>query len=457
MESVIKKFEIKGFLGRYKLEMDFENNVKILVAENGAGKTTLLNMLYYTISGERKDLKKLEQYDFEYVKIVFISGKEVQIERREIVEESGESIRQNYPIDISRMHRFFGSNMSKKILGMIKNDNCDEEIKHRLLDRNISYKRIKMFLNKLSEEEFEKMFLESLDSKMRIIKKEMDAHVKILPTYRRIEIDFPITYYEDRIRRYSQAMEIRELENSLMGLHFGMDDVHKRLEDIKDRIKESYRTAFAKISAQILKDISDGVDIQNEEIHDYSAVIQIIDRIDENNLNSEEKDKIKNYLKEHEAEEISSKGYNYFLTKLLQLSREQEVQEVKINLFRDVCNKYLVNKEFYFDNATLEYYFREKDKFNGKQRKVPIQRLSSGEKQIVAIFSMLYLEDDKDYIILFDEPELSLSIEWQRMILEDIYKSNKCKLLIASTHSPFIFDNELDQYAVSLEEYIRND
>ena len=43
------------------------------------------------------------------------------------------------------------------------------------------------------------------------------------------------------------------------------------------------------------------------------------------------------------------------------------------------------------------------------------------------------------------------------MILEDIYKSNKCKLLIATTHSPFIFDNELDQYAVSLEEYIKDD
>ncbi len=457
MESVIKKFEIKGFLGRYKLEMNFEDNVKILVAENGFGKTTLLNMLYYTISGEKKDLKKLKQYDFEYVKIVFISGKEVQIESWEIVEESGEAIRQKYPIDIRRLYRFFGSDRSKEILCMIKSENCDEETKIRLVSKDISYKRIGMFLKGLSEEEFEKMFLDSLDLKMKIIKEEMNACVKILPTYRRIEIDFSSTYYENRIRRYSQPMEIKELEDSLMGLHFGMDDVRKRLEDIKDRIKESYRTAFAKISAQILKDISDGVDIQNEEIQDYSAVIQIIDRIDEDNLKSEEKDKIKGYLKEHDAEEISSKGYNYFLTKLLQISKEQEVQEAKINLFRKVCNKYLVNKEFYFDNATLEYYFREKDEFKGERRKVPIQKLSSGEKQIVAIFSMLYLEDDKDYIILFDEPELSLSIEWQRMILEDIYKSNKCKLLIASTHSPFTFDNELDQYAVSLEEYIRNE
>lgn len=457
MESVIKKFEIKGFLGRYKLEMDFEDNVKILVAENGAGKTTLLNMLYYTISGERKDLEKLKQYEFEYVKLLFLSGREIIIKREEIVEEYRDVMRAKYPLAIRRMYRLFSEDECRNILNAIINQTCGDSIKYILNQNNISVQMVYRFLKDLPEEELSKLLSDSLEYKMGVIREEIMASVKILPTYRRVEIDFPNTYYENRTRKYSKNIEIRELENSLLGLHFGMDDVHKRLEDIKDRIKESYRTAFAKISAQILKDISDGVDIQNEEIQDCSAVIQIIDRIDENNLNSEEKNKIKNYLKKHKAEEISSKGYNYFLTKLLQISKEQEVQEAKINLFRDVCNKYLVNKEFYFDNATLEYYFREKDEFKGEQRKVPIQKLSSGEKQIVAIFSMLYLEDDKDYIILFDEPELSLSIEWQRMILEDIYKSNKCKLLIASTHSPFTFDNELDPYAVSLEEYIRNE
>ena len=63
MELVIKKFKVKGFLGRYILEMDFEHNVKVIVAENGFGKTTLLNMLCYTISGDKKELDKLKQYN----------------------------------------------------------------------------------------------------------------------------------------------------------------------------------------------------------------------------------------------------------------------------------------------------------------------------------------------------------------------------------------------------------
>ena len=30
----------------------------------------------------------------------------------------------------------------------------------------------------------------------------------------------------------------------------------------------------------------------------------------------------------------------------------------------------------------------------------------------------------------------------------------KCKFLLAVTHSPFVFDNNLDKYAVSMEHYI---
>lgn len=51
---------------------------------------------------------------------------------------------------------------------------------------------------------------------------------------------------------------------------------------------------------------------------------------------------------------------------------------------------------------------------------IDTQGLSSGEKQIISVFSKLYLEDNKKYIILFDEPELSLSIKWQAKFLPDI-------------------------------------
>jgi predicted ATPase len=72
------------------------------------------------------------------------------------------------------------------------------------------------------------------------------------------------------------------------------------------------------------------------------------------------------------------------------------------------------------------------------------------------MFSKVYLsEPEKRFYILFDEPELSLSMLWQKTLLPNILKSQKCDFLLAVTHSPFIFDNALDKYAVGLNEYVK--
>jgi predicted ATPase len=85
---------------------------------------------------------------------------------------------------------------------------------------------------------------------------------------------------------------------------------------------------------------------------------------------------------------------------------------------------------------------------------VDIESLSSGEKQIISLFALLYLQKETELAIFFDEPELSLSIEWQKTLLPDIVNSGKCKFLFSTTHSPFIFENELEGSTVDLAEYI---
>ena len=55
--------------------------------------------------------------------------------------------------------------------------------------------------------------------------------------------------------------------------------------------------------------------------------------------------------------------------------------------------------------------------------------------------------------IIIDEPELSLSVPWQKKFLVDIKKSESCEGFISVTHSPFIFDNELESFTHSIEEF----
>lgn len=83
-----------------------------------------------------------------------------------------------------------------------------------------------------------------------------------------------------------------------------------------------------------------------------------------------------------------------------------------------------------------------------------IEQLSSGEKQIVALLSYIYLFVKQPCTIIIDEPELSLSVPWQETILEDIVKSQRCNQLIVATQSPFVYDNSLLCYAHSMEEFL---
>ncbi len=88
--------------------------------------------------------------------------------------------------------------------------------------------------------------------------------------------------------------------------------------------------------------------------------------------------------------------------------------------------------------------------FLNKGKRVPISRLSSGEKQIV--FRGGYLLKDKNTLkgalVIIDEPELSLHPEWQKKIL-DYYKAiftnelgQQTSQMFIATHSPYIIHNE---------------
>ena len=55
---------------------------------------------------------------------------------------------------------------------------------------------------------------------------------------------------------------------------------------------------------------------------------------------------------------------------------------------------------------------------------------------------------------MIDEPELSLSVPWQKRFLVDIHNANFCEGIVAVTHSPFIFENELEPYVHGVGEFL---
>lgn len=74
---------------------------------------------------------------------------------------------------------------------------------------------------------------------------------------------------------------------------------------------------------------------------------------------------------------------------------------------------------------------------------IPLASLSSGEKQLVRILiEVIMTEDD---VIIIDEPELSMHIDWQRNLVNAMQTVNPAAQIIMATHSPDIMENVPDE------------
>lgn len=71
---------------------------------------------------------------------------------------------------------------------------------------------------------------------------------------------------------------------------------------------------------------------------------------------------------------------------------------------------------------------------------VPYQ-LSSGEKQILSILLTVLVEDNKNYVLFMDEPEVSLHVDWQSQLIDLILELNPNVQIILTTHSPAVIMN----------------
>lgn len=72
-------------------------------------------------------------------------------------------------------------------------------------------------------------------------------------------------------------------------------------------------------------------------------------------------------------------------------------------------------------------------------------QLSSGEKQMLVILLTVLVEDNQPYVLFMDEPEVSLHIDWQKRLIDNIIQLNPNVQLILTTHSPaVIMDGWLD-------------
>jgi hypothetical protein len=256
-------------------------------------------------------------------------------------------------------------------------------------------------------------------------------------------------------------------------MQFGLADISERLAKLHQEMLFQSNQGYREISANIINDLITGeFDRENpsldrrpspealklffyrvqegRHVSPYEALLPDVDQI----------------YRGTNITESSSKFLTYFLGKLNTVMNKTRGVEEVVEEFIKNCNRYLSTEDA---SASLKPKRRrapanDDDKLLKLDRRdmkvtvtsvptgrtIPLDALSSGEKQMISLFARLYLYPGKK-IVLIDEPELSLSLDWQRKILVDILTAPSCAQVIAITHSPFVFDNELDGFATSLK------
>lgn len=124
----------------------------------------------------------------------------------------------------------------------------------------------------------------------------------------------------------------------------------------------------------------------------------------------------------------------YYRMSMIDASAEKQAEmKARIEDFRSVINGLFQETEKHIEI--------EGNKFNivSKGQILPIDALSSGEKQILLIMLRVFLLEGKESYVLLDEPENSLDISWQYKLIDTLAKLNPNAQFFITTHSPSIF------------------
>lgn len=441
--GVLEYMLIFGLHGKQDVFLDFAGRTTIFIADNGSGKTTALFILQLIL---RLQFSQISKFQYDAIRIKFLGVDEISFTAADFEKSRHAAMLRSWlkNSDVKPKEIFHLAHQVRHMpYTHLREETLFTSIARRLrVPTKVFYERLVRF-DYGSERDLDLVDQMENSPILQIrayLAKNLDAAVLYLPTYRRVEQDM------------QQVLELEDDDDTAeIGIHFGMSDVKRKIEHVTSQIRDHSIMSYGQISGQMLGQLAEDRDLSYEmvqRLNDRGSVELVLARVGEN-VTDAQKELILDAMDNGTL--LENRHLSFFLSRLIE--EYDQVRELDKALIRYalVCNGYLINKKMRYDslNATLGLF----EEVSGD--KIDLEHLSSGEKQILGVMAELYLGDHEAYAVIFDEPELSLSVEWQKKILVDIAASEKCRLLVAATHSPFVFENELDPFARALDVRFR--
>ncbi|MCP4521425.1 MAG: ATP-binding protein [Cytophagales bacterium] len=220
-----------------------------------------------------------------------------------------------------------------------------------------------------------------------------------------------------------------ELEGQLQNNVFG--DASKILEKVRQEYlgnKMPFHIPISLTLATYQQNNGSRSAITTEEVkkHFDSEFISPIDKV------------LKDELKEVQRRYISYRlSLGLELQQLFDTSSIEEIKEYQEKRFRYQKRfEEIINELFSKTGKKLMYNKDNTIFFSKDSTRIELDKLSSGEIQILIILLSMVLQDGKPTVVLMDEPDLTLHIDWQKKLISYMVELNPNAQLIIATHSP---------------------
>lgn len=434
---MIKELKVESLFGQFTYDIKFRpTGIAIITGPNGFGKSTILKIIaslveeglyevcqypfskltVFTNNGDILYIEKISNNEIivNNVKLQFISSHDFDSWERKYSSRNFEQIGINSYID-----KRTGNVVDRKEFILLREKYSEEnaEIKDRLIAMNYmrarreqkeegGYKNLDLFYSVFKKDLGEIKFIRE-QRLLREEKKERkyfgDDETEIVEVIKEIPEKLK-EKIQETILQYSQISS--KLDSTYPQRLFNMD-VKWSQEDYMHRLADIVEKQEKIVNYKLLQDIHVGVSVSQPRYkREFATALEI-------------------YL-----EDTRNK-----------LAVFDELVE-KIDLYETIIDKKLFNKHVEFSGDFGLKIVRD----DGID--LSLEKLSSGEKQIIVLYYDLIFGLENKLILLIDEPEISLHVAWQREILNDFNKIIDLKKdqlsVIVATHSPQLIDNHWD-------------
>lgn len=393
--NFVKRLEVEGLFGMFYFDQPFGNSpITVLYGKNGAGKTMILRILANALSGNHYRFAYIE---FRRIQIEMKNGSKLIIERTENKKDRSITITSSMNGEKIQRSEFHFSG------GEMVSENTDQEWPSDWTTSGWRPGQIEPILLV----SYFPSFRDQLNAWEFVLMKEI----------KRIHLDEPDS---------NIPAEVIEIE---IGKH--------EVESEDKSIDPTELMKFArKIHGQFLPDITypSIVEIQREIVKKINAreSRHKLPAGSVEGLRKEDNEIIENFLK----------SVNPFLDgkKLTLYLFESDLRKSHLDIFTGL--------ECLEENASpLKVRF---DKGGGYEQ---LHVLSSGERQLVSIL-FAASQAEGSTLMLIDEPEISLHVEWQDRLLASIKSIKRDVQVIVCTHSKVILDKYYKSaYEVKLSKW----